>query len=67
MIDNFQINSLAEAISELASVQLYYNKSEELFDHETEPKQEFINTRNAMWIHLEFAERAINKFKNGLV
>lgn len=67
MIDNEQVFNLADAIEELASVQKYYNKSEILFDTESEPKQEFINTRNAMWIHLEFAERAIKRFKDGLV
>lgn len=67
MIDNEQIFNLADAIEELASVQKYYNKSEVLFETESEPKQEFINTRKAMWIHLEFAEHAIKRFKEGLV
>lgn len=67
MIDNNQIYNLADAIEELASVQKYYNKSEILFDTESEPKDEFIHTRHLMWIHLEATERAIKRFKDGLV
>lgn len=67
MIDNEQIFNLADAIEELASVQKYYNKSEILFDTEAEPKDQFLNHRKTMWIHLEFAERAIKRFKEGLV
>lgn len=67
MINIEQIFNLADAIEELASVQKYYNRSESIFDTESGPNDEFINTRNAMKIHLEFAERAIKRFKEGLV
>lgn len=66
--DNFnQIYNLADAIEELANTQKFYNKSELLFDTESEPKQDFIHTRRLMWIHLEAAERAIKRFKEDLV